>query len=344
MEYSEKVQVVFLVDVKPPPDEDLERYCRSLSLACTRILLSMSGFPNKEHLKLQWSYKLFSSERPFKTLGKKVPQFHKLSSQMLELFRRDLTSSVSSECLGKIVTSPRQRQQLQVNLARSIYNVLAGAAQDFGWDAPNIKSPMCSRTRQGKRSLHETVSSTVSKHRNLIFIFARMPLGVFTNNTKGRSPMVDKILPKPLLSQLSCKNICTHWVYEGHGMDQLDLGRLAALSDTLDATGGSMFPISVLLPPSYSGFRTFTSESTTSASQQCCGSDSRKGNTRRTDVMSNLSMPFPCLLKDTLESVGVKEQGREDRNLLRFCSKGEEGNKRPAYLSCVSVSLSYLYL
>lgn len=290
MENWEKLTIVFLVDVKaPPPYDDVERYSRFLCLACARILLVMSGFPNKEHSKLRWSYKLFSSDRPFKTLGEKTSQFHELRSEPLETFMRNLTSCMSSEGLGKTVTSPRQFQQQQVsNWARSLYNILAGAVQDFAWDAPDIKSPMCPRTRHGKRNTHKHVifGSKVSEKQNLIFIFSREPQGVFAN--KG-SAMVDKIFPKPLLSQLSCNNICIHWVYQGHWLDR---GRLAVLAKMLGSTGGSLMPISVLLPPT-------------------------------SDPSSNQVLPFLCFFKDALESGRVKKHGSEEKTLLWFCSNGE---------------------
>ena len=291
MDCWEKLKIVFLVDVTAHDGEDLERFSRSLFLACIRILLATSAFPNKEHLKLQWSYLLFSSERPFKTLGVKTCQFYELHSEALETFMIDLTASISSESLGKIVTSPRQCQQLQVNnWARSLYNILAGAVQDFAWDAPDIKSPMCHQTRHGKQNVHNpVVGSKVSNKLNLIFIFSQEPWSVFAN--KGRA-IVDKIFPRPLLSQLSCKKICVHWVYQGYWLDH---SRLTVLAKTLVSTGGSLVPISALLPST-------------------------------SDPSSNLVLPFLCFFKDLLESTEVKEHVREE-NILWFCSNGEWRNK-----------------
>lgn len=320
MERWEKLQIVFLVDVNAPPDGNVERYCRSISLACTRILLVMSDFPNKEHLKLKWSYKLFSSERPYKSLGENISMFHELSSELLDTFTSDLTSCVSGECVGNTITSPRHRQQLQVsNWTRSLYNVLAGAVQDFAWDAPDIKSPMPLRTRQGKtkRSFHKPVifdSKMSAKLRNLIFLFSSEPLGTFASSAGGNA-MVDKIFPKPLLSQLSCKGISVHWVFQEHRLEQ---DMLEVLAKTLGATGGSLLPVSVLLPL-MRGLSSVTSPSGVGASQKC-DSKSRKG---RGGVALDLVLPISHHLKDTLESSVVKEQGRKKMKLLWLCSKGE---------------------
>ena len=292
----DKVQVVFLIDVGiSPPAEDLEHFSKSVYLACIRILLGLSSFPNKEHLKLQWSYKLFSSEKPFKTLGEKTFHFHHLRSEFLETFLRDLTS-VISEGGSYGITSPRRcdQQLLISNWATSVYNILAGTVQDYAWDAPDIKSPrICPRTRQGKRNIHKpslTASKVTKKSNNLIFMFSQVPQGVFTSN-KG-SATVDRILPMPLLSQLSCKNVCVHWVYQGQWMHQ---GQMMALEETLSSTGGSLLPISVLLPPT-------------------------------SNPSSNIILPFVCFLKDALECDGAQEQEHGRGENLWFCSKGEQIN------------------
>ncbi len=232
---SGKIQVVFLVEI--PPNNCL-RQQRALCLACTRILLLLAKFPNREHpSQLQWSYRLFSPKAPLKSSLVSTAQFYELHSDLLMKFFEDLTES-SKEDSDKTRT-------LSHSWERCVYNALAATVQDFNWDAPEIRTPVRRTSQQKTMKLRERNSKQPSTNndRNLIYIFTK-GLGSISENDAS---LVKKVLPKPLLSQLHQKRIGVNWV---HSAAHLDSGTSSeALVKALQTTGGTLRPISTFLTP-----------------------------------------------------------------------------------------------
>ena len=243
------------------PDSRFEQHYRSLCLACTRILLFLSQFPNKEHLsRLKWNYKLFSSGNSINSIQMKTSQFYETRSEVLEKFFNDLSVSMKGEC-NTNVNLPEQEKQ---DWARSLYNALALTVQDFTWDAPEIATPVRHRTQRRKTMSRKksyknyTLNGTIpAPYKNMIFLFTghsgyESDLRVSAErkrSTEGTSSnislLIGRILPRALLTHLHDKHVSVNWVYTGFMKNP----NLDVISKALGFTGGTLIPISVLLNP-----------------------------------------------------------------------------------------------
>ena len=287
---SRKIQVVFLVET---PSKKFLMQQRAICLACSRILLLLGKFPNREHPHhLQWSYRLFSPAAPIKSSLLRTAQFYELHSDPLMKFFEDLSESSKEEVSGgSRPTSWRQ----------CVYNALAATVQDFIWDAPDIRTPV---RRQKRRRLQQRGKtprepSDESSCRNFIFLFSKDFSGGGGEEAEPRtgksSPVgfAKRVLPKPLLSQLNQKSITVNWVYS---VDlETDSSLQDALQSALQATGGMLMPISTFLEPV----------------GPCEG------------WLSSLpAMPPASKVKERLDGSGTVEQSSEEQ-FLWLCSEGK---------------------
>lgn len=234
---SGKTQILFLVDcgqAELSANDSTQRRYRAICLVCTRILLFLSQFPDKEHLKnVQWSYKLFSTQKTSSmSLGSESNNFKDVHSDSLNIFFNKLRKHVTS-----------RREHIAVGVFQSpvqlLYNALAAAAQDLAWDAPEIISPVRTLTSQRCSTLKGTCERPQHKEKlppqrkNFIFICGVSPeneleLRTFCGTSGSgcgsmegvaSGTMVDfvqqKLLPPPLLEQFESKGISVHWVHFG---------------------------------------------------------------------------------------------------------------------------------
>lgn len=252
---TEKLQVVFLVDTKTPTMGSLEQRYRSQCLACTRVLLHLSKFPNREHPNiLQWHYKLFSSRTPAKSLRLDTAQFHQVSSEILRKFFSELELSLSS----KEVPDSSPLRERKDNWGRCVYSALVTAVQDLVWDAPEIRTPVHPRSRHNRSRLkgrtRPSPLSPPTDRRNIIFLFSEGPIGRSEPGDGGGGgdsrtgsmdsvPLGTQVLPRAMQTQLHHKNISVYWVQSGVRRD------IPSLSNALKATGGGVIPISIFLDP-----------------------------------------------------------------------------------------------
>lgn len=229
------IQVVFLVDTKISDVLFFERHYRSLCLACTRILLFLSEFPNKEYLsKLQWNYKLFSSTVTLQSVRASTSQFYETRSEFIEKFFSELSVNLKEKKSESLLTQQKHCW------SRSRYNALAATVEDFIWDAPEIKTPKSTR-RQRRRSKGNTAEPSSS--RNIIILFTETPSGKISHG--NLVSLVNKMLPKALLTQFHHKKISLYWVYSG----SVASGMLETLNRALGSTGGNLVPMSCFLDP-----------------------------------------------------------------------------------------------
>ena len=217
----QKTQAVFLVDTCSPPAENLSRYCRSLCLVCTRILLFLSQFPNKEHQgRVQWNYKFFNSQKPETSVRTQTAQFYENRSELLQKFFGQLQSSLEHT----------HNQLASLNLTwlhppvKLVYSALAAAVQDFTWDAPEITSPIRRPPAQSKRAKRGRMSNVKDNRttKNVIFICSMCPRSkdelchfLYGSHKQSDDSMVmlrSELLPPALLLQLEERGITVHWV------------------------------------------------------------------------------------------------------------------------------------
>lgn len=222
---NKKIKVVFLVELP----KGTSRQCRAICLACTRILMCLSKFPKKEHQnQLQWGYKLFSPEAPMAPSLITTAQFYELHSENLMKLYEDLSKS-----------REEGPSSMKKGWERCVYNALAATVQEFIWDAPEIRTPIRSKSRQRRIKLsgkNSQLDDSLSK--NLIFLFS----GLSDEVSKSAS----LVLPRPLMIQLCQKGISLNWVYTTN-LGNTDLS--GSLSQVLHTTGGSLVPISTFLAP-----------------------------------------------------------------------------------------------
>lgn len=217
----QKTQAVFLVDTCSPPAENLSRYCRSLCLVCTRILLFLSQFPNKEHQgRVQWNYKFFNSRKPETSVRTQTAQFYENRSELLQKFFGQLQSGLEHT----------QNQSSSLNLSwpqppvKLVYSALAAAVQDFTWDAPEITSPIRRPSALSKRAKRGRKSGVNDNHttKNVIFICSMCPrskdelcnflCGSRKQSDDSMGMLRSELLPPALLLQLEERGITVHWV------------------------------------------------------------------------------------------------------------------------------------
>ena len=119
------VRVVFLVDVASVVSGGL-LHLRSFCFACTKVLLSLSGFPSSKYLK--WKYVLVKDNDP--VIGR-LPPFVELTLNSIEKLLKELKCELQKIVAGNVKHSP-------VSLLSS---VLADVVQNTLWDSPDILSP-----------------------------------------------------------------------------------------------------------------------------------------------------------------------------------------------------------
>ena len=218
---GQKTQAVFLVDTNLSPSANFHWSFRSLCLVCTRILLFLSQFPNKEHLgRVQWNYKFFNSQRHEKSVRTKTAQFYENRSELLQKFFEELQSSLELARNG--TSSSSNLPQPPVKL---VYSALAAAVQDFTWDAPEIMSPIRRLSPQSKKRVKKGRKSDVKDAhitQNIIFICSTSPqseekvhqflYGSDKESDVSMKMLHSELLPPALLLQLEGKGIAVHWV------------------------------------------------------------------------------------------------------------------------------------
>lgn len=225
---SDKIQVVFVADTALPQSGGISQtqYCRSLCLATLRILLYLSQFPIREHLKrVLWNFKLFSSKHLQRST--KSWQFNENRSELIEKFFQKLHEALFP------VDSPRHSKSRTVGSQKPVklvYNALATVVQDFVWDAPEIMSPI--RPRKRGRAVRSQAAASNTKpdvkdcDKNIVIILSSCPTsetdlrrfcyGSEVNRcTISMATVREQLLPPALLTQLSTKGIAVHWVHTG---------------------------------------------------------------------------------------------------------------------------------
>ena len=245
----EKQQVVLLLDTERPGTGSAEHQYRAQCVACTRLLLGLGGFPNREHpTNLQWSYKLFSSRTPAKLLKRGTAHFQKLHSEVLAEFFKDYKLSLNSQA-----TKPPPVPGKDV-WARHVYSVLAAAVQDFVWDAPEIKTPVHPRPRQRKSRRKQKTNAHAppsSPHGNMIFLFSEGPGDCGGGGGCGSQvPLAAQVLPQAMMEQLRLKKISVFWVQSSLGAVVKNMCEdFRGLDSMLRSTGGGVVSISTFLDP-----------------------------------------------------------------------------------------------
>ena len=189
-------QVAFLIDTRPT-ESDVETRHRSLCLACTRLLMFLSGFPNKAHQTVvKWSYHLFNTRGPSKRLKAKKTQFLELQLECMEKMFQELHSELMNAALG-----------LQP-AASLLYSALVDVVQGFMWDSPDILSPLRVMRKRGARGGGNVQGCTDQGPQNMLFICSPWP-GPEEDGLTG------ELFPHDLLILLQKHKICVHWLYEG---------------------------------------------------------------------------------------------------------------------------------
>ena len=219
---GQKTQAVFLVDTNPSLSANVHWSFRSLCLVCTRILLFLSQFPNKEHLgRVQWNYKFFNSQRHEKSVRTKTAQFYENRSELLQKFFEELQSSLEVAQNGTSSSSSWPQAQPPVKL---VYSALAASVQDFTWDAPEIMSPIRHFSPQSRKKVNKRRKGGVIGHttQNVIFICSTCPQSeeevsqFLYGSHKGSGVSMEilrsELLPPAVLLQLEGKGIAVHWV------------------------------------------------------------------------------------------------------------------------------------
>lgn len=212
-------QILFLVDASsfPQVEEEVQlQHTRAVCLSCCRILMHLSGFPSVEEVgKLKWNYELLGVIRD--TGGHSrvmVKRFQDFRSELLDAFYKD-----TEECLqnARDPSKPFQTQSV-------VYNGLAGAVQDYLWEAPELTSPVRLSKRRCKKKKGSSVitsSSSSLSHNNAIFLFSSLPVnqaeadefcGEQEVELEILKKKIEDMIPAPLVSQLMSKDIALHWV------------------------------------------------------------------------------------------------------------------------------------
>ena len=236
-----KKQVVFLVDTNLFLENNIQ--CP----VCTRILFFLSKFPDKDYnTRVKWNYKLFSSGKPFTSTRTKIAQFKEINSEDLENFYKHL-SSIQNEPSGFCSNGNAW--------SKAIYDALISTVHDFLWDAIEITSPMRRpRLQHGgwNGGRKKDVSISPSSSRNMIFMFCGDPPDSsdvkdthreIDGDEAGLTALLDKTLPKPLLTELRSRKMQLYWVYTG----QRNSHNLRLLSRMLKLIGVTLIPVNVLL-------------------------------------------------------------------------------------------------
>lgn len=192
----QRTQVAFLLDTRPTK-LDVETRHRSLCLACTRLLLFLSGFPNKaRQTVVKWSYHFFNTRGPSKRLKTKNAQFLEQQLDCMEKMFQELHSELTNATLG---TEPT------ISL---LYFALVDVVQGFMWDSPDLLSPLRVLRRRGDKGGGNVQGSTDQGPQNMLFICSPWP-GPEEDGLTG------KLFPHDLLILLQKHRICVHWLYEG---------------------------------------------------------------------------------------------------------------------------------
>ena len=192
---GQTIQVAFLLDTRRTNIAVETRY-RSLCLACTRMLLFLSCFPNKaHHVAVKWQYHFFSSLGPATRMRVKSAQFLELKLDSLERMFHDLYSELHS--------TPGGCQSPLLLLYLAMVDIVHG----YMWDSPDILSPVrvFKKDKQGEAILQKCAEYGP---KNMLFICSPWP-GL------DESDLADNVFPPDLLALLKKKNISVYWLYEG---------------------------------------------------------------------------------------------------------------------------------
>lgn len=190
-------QVAFLMDSRPT-ESDVESRHRSLCLACTRLLLFLSGFPNKaRQTVVKWSYHFFNTRGPSKRLKAKKTQFLELQLDCMEKLFQELHSELKNASLG---AQPA---------ASLLYSALVDVVQGFMWDSPDILSPLRVMRKRGDRGGGNLQGCSDLGPQNMLFICSPWP-------GPQEDELIEKLFPHDLLILLQKHKICVHWLYEGN--------------------------------------------------------------------------------------------------------------------------------
>ena len=190
------VQVAFLLDTRSTKSFVATRH-RSLCLACTRVLLFLSGFPNRAHHRsVKWKYHFFSERGP---TAAKTPHFVEQKLSCIEKMFEELYSelqgnAVESQCVRMAMTQ--------------LYSALVETVQGSVWDSPDILSPARAVGNNGGREGGTWQRHTQEKEpQNMIFVCSSWPEQV--------DRLTGSLFPPDLMSFLRKEKISVFWLYEG---------------------------------------------------------------------------------------------------------------------------------
>ena len=192
------IQIVFLLDVTCGSTDVILKH-RSLCLACSRVLLSLSGFPNPVRMKcLKWKYVLLKHRDPALV---KVPPFMDLKLSSI----KSLFDEVKREMRRYDDSSTRPVTTLPL-LSSALVDIVQGSV----WDSPIIFSPPKSALgkgsgRQGRK--WPKIGADIPTPLNLVFVCSCLPATM--------QQIAESYLPKDLCTHLLKQKINLCWLYDG---------------------------------------------------------------------------------------------------------------------------------
>ena len=154
------VKVAFVFDCKC----DTPSWIGSLCLICSRILLSLSGFPNGTRIKcFKWKYVFFNHRNPANT---GIRQFMQLRSSYVENLFKELCCEMQSH--------GGDTQTKQVSTC-TMSSVLTDLIEGCTWDSPDIFSPPLVKKGNGKERQKLQKFTFESDQINVVFVFSDSP-------------------------------------------------------------------------------------------------------------------------------------------------------------------------
>lgn len=188
------LQAVFVFDCDSA-SSDVSSRISSLRRICTRILLSLSGFPNGTYMKcFKWKYVFFNQRKSAST---KTHQFMGLGSCYIENMFKELQCELHSNAL---------QTQAKEGTLRLLRSVLTDLVQRSTWDSPDIFSPQHVNKASGEEKQKLSMFSTQNEPLNLIF--------VFSDCLQHAEQRVGNVFTNDLFTCLLKQNISMFWVYD----------------------------------------------------------------------------------------------------------------------------------
>ena len=186
------VRIAFLFDTTSAAS-DVELRLQSLCLACTRVLLSFSVFPNTTRMKYcKWNYFFFNDHQ---LTVAKIPRFLEVNATLIDSMFRELRWALQSNAKVK-------QMSLSV-LSSTLSDVLQGST----WDSPDILSPPKVAKKVGMEGWKWGKSVHENELLNLIFVCSPWP--------GPAAELPGNLFSSDVFTRLSKLSIKVFWLYEG---------------------------------------------------------------------------------------------------------------------------------